>query len=250
MPEEKSMNSNLLVVLAVIGIVAIGLLAMGLKDTSITIMEGEDRHTLSVQGSVQMTVAPDKASVSVGMSYVGATAIEAQSNVNEAISAILAAFEEMGMTMDDIETSNLSVYEERWWNEGEPKSLGWRATQTLTVTTMDVEDVGAIIDAAIDNGANEVQGVTFMLSDEARADLMQDALGGAGAAAKEKAEAIAEGLGVSLGDIKEIVDTTSYYVPYDVRPEYSADEKINTPTVVVPGDVSITATISVVYLIE
>lgn len=250
MPEEKSMTSSMLVVLAVIGIVAIGLLAIGLKDNTFTIIEGEEEHTLSVQGSVQMTVDPDKASVSVGMSYLGDTALNAQNEVNATIDAILSALEDMGITMDDIETSTLSIYEERWWNESEPKTLGWRATQTLTITTQDVEDVGAIIDAAIENGANEVQGVSFMLSDEARADLMEQALGEAGTAAREKAEAIAGGLGVSLGDIKQIVDSTSYYVPYDIRPEYSSDQKLNTPTVVVPGDVSITATISVVYLIE
>jgi uncharacterized protein YggE len=247
---QKSYTGMTGMILIVIGIVAIGLLAMGLKDTTINLTEQSMEGTLSVQGSVQMTVAPDRVSTTFGMTALGATPLEAQNEVNAVINAIIEALEENGVSLDDVETSTLTLYEEKWYNEREPVSLGWRATQALTVTSADVETVGSLIDIAVANGANTVQGVTFLLSDEARATYMEEALGKAGEAARDKADAIAEGLGVAVGKVKSVSDATYYYVPYDAKSMTDAESRPGDQTIVLPGDLTITASINVVYYLK
>nr|HOP09199.1 SIMPL domain-containing protein [Candidatus Methanofastidiosa archaeon] len=180
-----------------------------------------------------------------------ATALEAQDAVNIAMNDIVDALEDLGLTEDDIETSSITLSEQWSWRDDEYETTGWRASQTLTITTTDISMAGEIIDVSVENGANDINGVTFSLSDESEKAYRILALEQVGELAKEKAEAICEGLGVNLGGIKSVSESGVYYVSYDAE-EYDLknDASSVTPTVVISGSVSVTASIYVVYYID
>jgi len=241
---------NLITILIVIGIVAIGLFAMGLKDNNITIEPTSTDNTITVNSSIDMRVDPDMVIVSLGVSHLKPSASEAQEAVNSAMNDIVDALTDLGITEDEIETTNITLYEERRWLKEEYETIGWRAGQTITIRTTNISKAGPVIDTAVDNGANQVNGITFSLSDEAEMQYRSEALEQAGELAKEKAQSIANGLDVDLGSVKSVNESGFYYRPYNlVAYDYREDET-GVPTVVIPGSVTVTASISVVYYID
>ncbi|RZN45546.1 DUF541 domain-containing protein [archaeon] len=237
-------------ILIVIGIVAVGLLAMGMGDTTVTIDENPEDRVLSVTGTTQMAVEPDLVEVSVGVSVLRPTAAEAQEAEDMAINDIVDGLIALGIPEEDIETSQISLHEEQRWIREEMETVGWRASQTLTVSSTDLTLAGPIIDTAVQNGANKINGVTFSLTEESKQSYQDEALTAAAQRARDKAEAIAEGLGVSLGNVKTVRESSAYIVPYDYRESVLKDEMSDAPAVVLPGDVTVTGTISVDYIIE
>src|SRR5208337_3620544 len=69
--------------------------------------------------------------------------------------------------------------------------VGYTATNTVTVTVRDLSQVGPVIDAGYNNGANQVNGVTFSLSDGTAASVYQQALQNAMTNGAAKAQALA-----------------------------------------------------------
>jgi uncharacterized protein len=120
----------------------------------------------------------------------------------------------------------------------------------VRVESRDLTIVGDLIDAAITAGANRTDMLAFNL--ENRAPHLREALKEAGAEARAQAESIAEALGVKLG---EVLDASTTGVPRPM-PMYkterlmamSAQDSMSTP--VEPGEVEVSATLTVVYRIQ
>ncbi len=211
----------------------------------------KEENTINVQGSAELKVDPDEAEVWAGVSFVKDTAEEAQAEANKVVNDILDGLRYKGITEDDIETTQLSLREEYSWNEGKREIIGWRATQTLKVKTTDMNKVGTIVDVAVDNGANQINNINFGLSDELEKEYKKQALTDAAKNVKEKAETIAESLGVKLGSIKTVSESSYHYMPYRYAMAETAGAKaVDEATAVMPSDVTVTANIAIVYNIK
>ena len=208
----------------------------------------QEGNTVNVQGNSELTVDPDKAEVSAGVSILKPTAEEAQSETNKAINNILTALKSEQIPEKDIETQRLNLYEEKTWEDGESISKGWRATQILNIKTTDLTKVGNIVDIAVSNGANQINNINFGLTEEKEQEYKKQALAEAGINAKSKAETIAESLGLNLGKIKTVSESNYYQRPY----MYALEKTIGAGAVeeaasILPSDVVVTATVSIVY---
>ena len=116
----------------------------------------------------------------------------------------------------------------------------------MKVTSTKTSEVGSLIDAAIKGGANGIENIVFTLSDDKKAELTKQALGQAAGDVEEKARKIAESLGVRLGKAHTISESSFGITPYYAT--YAAAEKAApTPTQVLPQNVEVTASLSVVY---
>ena len=89
-----------------------------------------------------------------------------------------------------------------------PKILGYEVKNTVTVSINDLNQVGAVIDAATKAGANSVEGINFVLGETSPAQ--GDALALATKQALAKAESIAQSLG---GKVVRVVETHEYGAP-------------------------------------
>ena len=209
-------------------------------------------NTINVAGNSELTVKPDKAEVWAGISVVELSAEDAQEEANKVINAIIDSLRYKGISEDDIETERLSLYEERTWTEKEgSKVIGWRATQTLKVKTTDLSKVGEIVDVAVTNGANQINNIQFELSDAKDKEYRKQAISEATQNAKEKAETIAESLGVKLGGIKTVSEANYYARPYVYAMEAKAGAvAVEEAAAVLPSDVTVTANINIVYHVK
>ncbi len=67
----------------------------------------------------------------------------------------------------DISVSDLSVWGNYDYSDSQLQKLtGYTASHTLNIKTADMELVGPLVDAALDAGANQLQGVAFSVKDD------------------------------------------------------------------------------------
>mgnify|MGYP002778186864 CR=1 FL=1 len=210
----------------------------------------ESLRTLTVTGEGRATAVPDLARLSLGVAVQAATAGEAMSAMGEGVSAILQRLQGAGIEARDVQTGQLSLQAVYDYNSysgtGVPPLLGFLATQMLDVRVRDVAGVGPVLDATVADGANQINGVTFDLADPAAA--LDEARRAAVADAAARAETYAAAAGVALGDVVSVAETTFGPVMplYDGR--MAADAAAPVP--VAPGELAVTATVSVTYAIE
>lgn len=160
--------------------------------------------TLSVSGQGAVSAAPDMATITLGVSERAESAKVAMDAVSNSLGAILSRLERFGIAERDIQTSDLSLGPV--WNNrassGAPEVTGFEASNRLTVRVRDLDQLGVILEAALQDGANRMNGLQFGLSeprpleDEARRAAVADALA--------KAQLYAEAAGVTLGPILSI----------------------------------------------
>ena len=206
-------------------------------------------NTINVAGNAEIAVEPDEAEVWAGISIVKDTAEEAQNEANKVINAIIDGLRYKWISEDNIETERLNLREERKWTRDEgSKVIGWRASQILKVKTTDLTKVGEIVDVCVTNGANQINNIQFSLSEEKQQEYKKKAIAEATQNAKEKAEIIADSLGVKLGKIKTVSEANYYARPYMYAMEKVAGgEAVEEAAVVMPKDVAVTANINLVY---
>ncbi|HET6645526.1 MAG TPA: SIMPL domain-containing protein [Fimbriimonadales bacterium] len=216
--------------------------------TSLMAQDKEQLPLLTVTGSSEVMVAPDQATVTVGVLAQASKAQDAQEQANQIAQRFLDAVAKLGIQKKDIQTSQLSlspVYENPKPGEA-PRISGYRAENSLGVRLDDFKLIGPVIDAGVASGANNIQGVSFSVKDDIEARLR--ALTLAAAEAKRKAETMAQALGITLDGVFDVVESGAQVMPnyYDGRG--MAAMKAATP--VEPGQISVNAMMTVRYAIK
>lgn len=168
-------------------------------------------RVISVSGIGKVSVVPDVATVSMGVTAKAASVAEAQKKNTDVMAKLNTKLGELGVAPVDIQTSNYSVYPDEVWNSEEQKNetKGYVVAQTVTVKIRKLDTAGNIIALAGEVGANNVSGVQFTVDDaekykaEARAKALEQI--------KSKVSQIESSLGVDL------ISVASYYeyVPTD-----------------------------------
>ena len=211
-------------------------------------------QTITVVGQGKASVKPDIARVSIGIETMAEMVGEAVAENEAQMQAILDALTAAGIADKDIQTSNYSVYFERY-PEPYPRSVGegeqakpqYRVSNMVTVTIRDLDSVGDVLDAVIEAGANNIWGVSFTVEDpsEAQAEARADAV----ANARERAEALAELSGVELGPVmavSEVLTGGGIPVSYEAVVERAAVGSGS----ISPGELEISYQVQVAYFIE
>ncbi len=206
-------------------------------ETTVRLHQEGEPETITVVGKSGMEATPDVAKVSLGVSS------------RAAINATLAALAEMGIEEKDIQTTNMNM-----WNNYDSNGnlTGYRMSTDLTVYVRDITKAGDVVDAAIAAGANELNGVSYLLSNED--EMYNTALADAIALARTKAEVLAEAAGKTVGQVKK-VDETSRAVAtvrnYDeaaANPDVGSGSKMESVrTTIRPGSSTVSAEVQVVF---
>ena len=164
----------------------------------------ESPRTITVVGEGAVRIKPDIAQANIGVEVMEPTVQEASSAAKATMEAVLAALRQQGIDQKDIQTSGYSIWVDRPYGpEGQPgENAMYRVNNNVTVTIRDLENVGTVLDAAIEAGANNIYGITFSLDDpsqvesEARAKAVTDA--------KAKAQELAELNDLQVGEVLHI----------------------------------------------
>lgn len=205
-------------------------------------------RTLTVRGNGEVVVAPDRATVRLGMTRQAETAGRAQEDVSRAAQSILEAVRGLGIPNEAIRTVELSlhpVYASGRAANDEPRVVGYRASNVVSILIDDLERLGPVVDAGLRAGANRLDGIQFGLrrDEDARGQALQRAA----ADARGKAEALAEALGLRLIEIGEVVEEG---VTMPLREAFAHRAvAMDMATPVSPGQLTVSASVSLRYTI-
>ena len=143
--------------------------------------------TITVTGNGTVDATPDQASFDFGVTTNGATAAEALSRNASQARAIIDALKKAGVGSSDIQTTQVSLWPQTSSNGR--RITGYQASNSVQVKAA-LGKSGALVDAAVGAGANNVDGPSLDTAD--KSSLYDQALKQALGEAKGKAQAIAE----------------------------------------------------------
>jgi uncharacterized protein YggE len=199
-----------------------------------------DQGGITVQGTASVTSVPDRAELSFGVESQAATARAAIAANAVEMRKVIAAVKAAGGT--DVKTQSVSL-SPRYGEQNEVQ--GFSAQNTVSATIRDVARAGALIDAAVTAGANQVYGPSLSSGDQA--GLYRDALKAAVADARGNAQVLAAAANLSLGRVTAIVEGGgSAPQPYAIADKAT----VAGSTPVEPGTQQITATVTVTFSVS
>jgi uncharacterized protein YggE len=196
-------------------------------------------NSIQASGSNTRNVRPDMAQLNIGVVTQATTAAAAADQNATTTDAVIKALQGVLATTGTIETLFYSINPRYTTSAGQQTLVGYVVTNTLKVTTNDVNRVGRLIDAGNGAGANSVSGPFYGLQNPEPE--VQLALAAASRQALAHAAAIASGLGARVGGVISAEEGST------VRPllESAGGATTTAATPIQTGSVSVSAHVTV-----
>jgi uncharacterized protein YggE len=218
----------------------------------------DSMRTITVTGTGTATGSPDIANIEIGVEVRDPNVSTAFSQANASMDAVIAAVTEAGVAPEDVRTINLSVYQERMPSTMEmaPNSSGpaqpafdstFVVSNMARITVRNIDNVGTVIDAAVNAGATNIFGLTFGIDNRdeldslARADAMDDA--------RARAEELAALAGAELGEVMMIQEGYGGGSPFDLVNISAAEMGRGGGASIEPGQLSVQTQLTVTFRI-
>lgn len=200
--------------------------------------------TFNVTGEGKVSVSPDIAVVSIGLTSDGVTVKAAQDQINVVVKKVSDAVKTLGIKAEDIQTTNYNINPKYDFTSGSQRVNGYSASTTLTIKVKDLDKVNQIIDASTANGANQINGLSFDVEDRTKAE--NEAREKAVGDAKKKAENASKIAGFNLGKLINYQENIGEPpIMLQSRGALSADAE--NVTQVEPGTTEITVSVTLSY---
>jgi len=210
---------------------------------------GEDQiYAIYVSGSGSSAEKANQATVTLGVYTEDPSAAEAVQDNAALMNAVIDAIIEEGIPEDKIKTVSYSVNPNYDWEQ--KMTVGYRVTNMVQVEIDEIGKVGDVLDAATGAGANNVQGISFGLSDDVSTTLQTEAYVNALNDARGKADLIAETLGLKITGVLSVSE--SVYYPYTPYRAYAESDMVGAPepTPILEGTLSVSVSVQVAFTFE
>lgn len=163
-------------------------------------------RTITVQGSATTMGEPNNATVELGVEIVDPNLATAFSEASQIVNNVIDAIRGAGIPEENIQTSGVNVFPEERYDPqtGNTGERVYRVRYILTVTINDTSLIEPVINGAVEAGANTIYNLNFGIDDASA--LEADARTRAVQNAREKAQQIADALGVTLGAPVTVVE--------------------------------------------
>jgi uncharacterized protein len=240
------------------GAAAPGELIVRVDQEAVRAFVAPDRQ-VHVAGMAKVSVAPNVADLWIGVNAARPTAIEAVAANTFSMNNLVDALKKRGITPSDIQTSRVSITPQ-YSQPAEakpgvppeatiPKVVGYEVINAVQVTTRDLNKIGELLDAALNAGSNQLQGLSFRVDDR---EIVKTMLRGkAFDDAKKKAELYAKQSGMVLGTVVQIAETDSGWAPAQFAPDAFGAAPAPSPAAptmpVSPGEQEISLSVTVSY---
>ena len=161
-------------------------------------------RSVTVVGEGAVNIEPDVATARIGVVVLRATVKEASSEANATMQEVKAALLAQDIEEKDIRTRHYNIYAERYGPEGllQEDQVQYHVNSTVDVTIRDLDNIGGVLDAAIEAGANDIGNIRFSLENPSAVESEARAM--AVADARAKAEELAALIGAAVGEATEI----------------------------------------------
>lgn len=206
---------------------------------------------LAVVGEGKVDIVPDTASVDLGITVNDARTVEnAQTQINTINNAIVAGMQSVGVDKKDVKTSNYSIMPNYNYERGGNGVItGYNGNVTVTIKVRQTDRLAEVIQKATEAGANQVMGTNYTVDkpETYREQARQKAIDNA----KEQAQKLANQLGIRLGKVVNIVESSGGMTPVPMFYEKSAVMNAagsNMPMAdLQPGSQTITSTVTLYF---
>ncbi|MEZ5934230.1 MAG: SIMPL domain-containing protein [Alphaproteobacteria bacterium] len=222
----------------------VGLLAAaGLGAPSALADQAEPRR-ITVTGSAEAQAVPDMATLSIGVETEAETPGKALADNAERMTAVMSRLKDVGIEDRDLQTSRLGIWPVFAERQQPQKPVGYHASNQLTVTIRAIDRLGAVLDQAVAEGANSVNGPTFGITNPdpllaaARDAAVRDAIA--------KAERFAAAADVRLGKVLSLDEVGGG--PVLLRQMRAEAMAASTP--IAPGETTISASVTMTFAID
>jgi hypothetical protein len=212
------------------------------------------QNVIHATGSGNVMGTPDRAQVTFAVATENIDVKIAQQANAVQMTKVIDALVAAGLPKDALKTTGYNIYplyDDIVKTPFGQKIRTYQVTNTLTVTLHDVNRTGEVIDIAVANGINQASSIQFMLSDQQAQVLRTEALKNAVSRARADADTVAGALGTTVTGVQS-VDISGGYAPVLFQ-NYRTDSALETsmaPTPIQPGDVTVTAQVSITYTIR
>jgi uncharacterized protein YggE len=219
----------------------------------------QQKKVITTDGHGTVDAQPDEALVRLAVVTQAEDAKSASEENAKKMDAVLAALDKLGIAKEDIVTSGYSVRPRYDYSGEDQRIVGFQVQNSLEVKVRDIEMAGDVLDVALGSGANEIGGVTFTLSEDQQTAFRNKAIELAVSKAKTDAISVADASSVRILGPLEISTTGSQLSPYRAYVGYGGgydtEEAMPLPKAAIapqiqPGDVTVSAYVTVVYEFE
>jgi uncharacterized protein YggE len=243
---QEISNNKLYYVLFILSI-AILLMAVVLFARPHTIPGQKEVNTLIISGYAEKNLAPDTASLSIGVVVQAETAKDASNKNAGLMNAVMNELKNIGLQDNNTQTSFLSIQPVYKYN-GTQTIEAYSASNNVQVSTKMLDKLSDIIDKSTAAGANQIGGVSFSLSEEKQKELQEELLAEAVSDASSKANNLAKNLDVRIVGVKTSSISDGGILQPIFREVSIAEGKAATP--IMPGETKVSLSVQVTYIVE
>ncbi|GAP40601.1 SIMPL domain-containing protein [Flexilinea flocculi] len=170
-----------------------------------TAVSADGVQLIQVTGRGVMSLPPDIVKISIGINTEKENIQEAINENTSRVESVKSALLSIGIAETDIKTVSYSLYSSLKYyrdNTAGPDEYIYTVYYSFEITLRDASKLNTVLDACVNNGANNVTGITYDSTgreaayDEARNLAIDDAT--------SKAQKIAEKLGVKIRNVDSI----------------------------------------------
>ena len=122
-----------------------------------------NENCITVNAGASMEVAPDLAYLRCNIVGKGTTAVEATANAAQIIKAVRHSLLGLNIVREDIVNMSYNTHA-TYDNKG--KVTGYKAETSLRITVRELKKLGNVIDKITASGVNNINGITYTLSDK------------------------------------------------------------------------------------
>jgi len=208
--------------------------------SSIASVSAEGEGDIVVTGSAKINVEPDTAVINVGVESLDMDISVAEQDNSSKISGIMQILLDNNIEENKIRTTNISIEQAFDYSKVVKKFLGYRITNQLEFKTKDIDNLGTVLTALVNNGANKLNGIQFTY--ENYDSVYLEALGNAIKNAQDKISILAGDDTYKISEVRELSDSYIYY-PQICSSRMDTAEFSN----IAQGEISIEARIEVKF---
>jgi uncharacterized protein YggE len=243
-------RSLFMIALVIMAMACVGIAAAAPLDIT------SNNKVIQASGTGNVIGTPDRAQITFSVETENPDVKIAQQDNAQKMATVINALVAIGIPKDALKTTGYNiypVYEDSTKSIMDQKVRTYRVTNTLTVTLHDVNKTGDVIDVAVASGINQASSIQFLLSDEQSQVLRTEALKKAVARARADADTVAGAMGTPIIGVQS-ADISGGYSPvlfdnYQYQTS-NAMMKSAAPTPIQPGDITVSAQVSITYLIR
>ncbi len=205
--------------------------------------------SITVVGEGEVQVEPNMATVTVGVTTQAKTAADAVKQNSELMTKLLAALKDHDISDKHVQTANFNVTPRQTYDRTgrtPPKIDGYTVTNQVSVKVLELSRLGAILDASVSAGSNQIQGISFSLADpgphmeQARRKAIRDA--------RARAQTYAEEAKVRVGE-PLVISEQGGVSPPQPYPMMRGEAMAAASVPVAPGEQTLSARVTVTYSI-